>query len=102
MGQIIEWFNAFQLMRYKQYPVSGNSMKLISIRSNNRKDIVDDEIIVKMQSPLIVRRHDSVTNKDIYYTYADEGFSKALCEKIAVSLSLVVMDVDAVLLPILK
>ena len=76
MGQIIEWFNAFQLMRYKQYPVSGNSMKLISIRSNNRKDIVDDEIIVKMQSPLIVRRHDSVTNKDIYYTYADEGFSK--------------------------
>ena len=35
-------------MRYKQYPVSGNSMKLISIRSNNRKDIVDDEIIVKM------------------------------------------------------
>lgn len=80
MGQTIEWFNAFQLMRYKQYPVSGNSMKLISIRSNNRKDIVDDEIIVKMQSPLIVRRHDSVTNKDIYYTYADEGFSKALCE----------------------
>ena len=46
MGQIIEWFNAFQLMRYKQYPVSGNSMKLISIRSNNRKDIVDKKIIV--------------------------------------------------------
>lgn len=38
MGQIIEWFNAFQLMRYKQYPVSGNSMKLISIRSNNRNE----------------------------------------------------------------
>lgn len=94
MGQIIEWFNAFQLMRYKQYPVSGNSMKLISIRSNNRKDIVDDEIIVKMQSPLIVRRHDSVTNKDIYYTYADEGFSKALCENVEIFIQKMEIVVD--------
>jgi CRISPR-associated endoribonuclease Cas6 len=95
MGQTIEWFNAFQLMRYKQYPVSGNSMKLISIRSNNRKDIVDDEIIVKMQSPLIVRRHDSVTNKDIYYTYADEGFSKALCENVEIFIQKMEIGVDA-------
>lgn len=94
MGQIIEWFNAFQLMRYKQYPVSGNSMKLISIRSSNRKDIVDDEIIVKMQSPLIVRRHDSVTNKDIYYTYADEGFSKALCENVEIFIQKMEIGVD--------
>ena len=94
MGQTIEWFNAFQLMRYKQYPVSGNSMKLISIRSKNRKDIVDDEIIVKMQSPLIVRRHDSVTNKDIYYTYADEGFSKALCENVEIFIQKMEIGVD--------
>lgn len=69
-------------------------MKLISIRSNNRKDIVDDEIIVKMQSPLIVRRHDSVTNKDIYYTYADEGFSKALCENVEIFIQKMEIGVD--------
>ena len=56
--------------------------------------IADDEIIVKMQSPLIVRRHDSVTNKDIYYTYADEGFSKALCENVEIFIQKMEIGVD--------
>lgn len=94
MGQIIEWFNAFQLMRFRHYPVRGNSMQLISIRSNNRKDIVDDEIVVKMQSPLIVRRHDNKTNKDIYYTYADEDFSNTLCENVMIFLQKMGLGMD--------
>ena len=75
MGQTIEWFNSIQLMRMKKYPLNNNAMKLISIKSQNRKEIVDNELVIKMQSPLIVRQHNADTNKDEYYTYDSSGFS---------------------------
>ena len=35
-----------------------------------------------------------MTNKDIYYTYADEGFSKALCENVEIFIQKMEIGVD--------
>lgn len=81
-GQMIQWFNAFNLFRFRKYPMKNNSMKLVSIRTQNRKDITDREIVVKMQSAMLARRHSKEDNKDTYYTYADDEFSDVLKENI--------------------
>lgn len=82
MGEMIYFLNAFKTMQFRPYPMNGNTMQLMSIMLQECKEIVDSEIIIKMQSALIVRRHDSVTNKDIYYTYNHEEFNSVLKENI--------------------
>lgn len=82
MGEFIYFFNAFKMMKAKSYPMNGNSMKLVSMSLQNLPKIADTEIVVKMQSSLVVRRHDSETNKDVYYTYDQEGFCEALHENV--------------------
>ena len=94
MGQTIEWFNSFQLMRMKKYPLNNNSMQLISVKSQNRKDIVDSELVIKMQSPLIVRQHNSDTNRDEYYTYDSKEFADKVKENVSVFLQRVNIDVS--------
>lgn len=94
MGQTIEWFNSFQLMRMKKYPLNGNSMKLISVKSQNRKDIVDNELVIKMQSPLIVRQHNSDTNKDEYYTYDSAEFADKVRDNVSIFLQRVNVDIS--------
>lgn len=103
MGQTIEWFNSFQLMRMKKYPLNNNSMKLISVKSQNRKEIVDNELVIKMQSPLIVRQHNADTNKDEYYTYDSVEFADKVRDNVSIFLQKVNLDIsveDFSLLPV--
>ena len=55
--------------------MNGNSMELVRIKNVRRKEIKDPEIIVKMQSSLIARRHDVEENRDTYYVYDHPEFS---------------------------
>lgn len=80
--ELLSFFNGFQIMKYRDYPIVGNSMKLTSIRIQYFREIKEEEIVIKMQSALIVRRHDSEQNTDIYYTSEMEGFEEALRENI--------------------
>ena len=57
-------------------------MKLVSIVAQKRKEIRDSEIVVKMLSSLIVRKHKSDDNSDIYYTYEDDEFEEVLKENV--------------------
>lgn len=82
MAEMIHFLNAFKSMQFKSYPMHGNSMQLTSIMTQKCKEIMDSEIIVKMQSSLLVRRHDSDRNADIYYTYDQEEFDDVLKENI--------------------
>ena len=74
------FFIAFQGMKYQKYPMAGNSMQLVSMYIQNMNEIKDDEIIIRMSSPLIVRRHNSDDNSDKYYVYNTDGFEQALRE----------------------
>lgn len=78
----IQMLNSFKTMYGKSYPMKCNSIKLVSIVAQKRKEIRDSEIVVKMLSSLIVRRHNSDDNSDIYYTYEDDGFGEVLRENV--------------------
>lgn len=81
-GELMMFFNAFQGMKFQKYPMAGNSMQLVSICIQNMNEIKDDEIIIRMSSPLIVRRHNSDNNSDRYYVYNTDGFEQTLKENI--------------------
>lgn len=82
-AELLSFFNGFQQMKYRDYPIAGNSMKLTSIRMQNLQEIREEEIVIRMLSPLIVRRHDAENNKDTYYTCEMNGFQEALKENTA-------------------
>lgn len=82
--ELLHFFNAFQGMRYKSYPMNGNSMQLVSMRMQKLDEIEDNEIIIKFQSPLIVRRHNPTDNTDIYYTCEMDGFQEALKDNVEI------------------
>lgn len=91
--ELLYFFNSFQLLKYKKYPINGNSMELISIYMQKLNEIKENEVVIKMQSPLIVRNHNSKDNSDIYYTCEMEGFAKALKENVDIFLSKMGVDI---------
>lgn len=81
-AQLLEFYNAFLGMRKEKYPLEHNSMTLIQIVTQKRREITDSEIVVKMQSPLIARRHDSTTNHDEYFCYYQDEFAEVVKENV--------------------
>lgn len=92
--ELLHFFNAFQGMKRKKHPLNGNSMELVSIRMQQLNEIKDNEIIIKIQSPLIVRKHNSEDNSDIYYTCEMDGFAEALKENVEIFLKKMDMYMD--------
>lgn len=82
LAQMILFFNSFQTMKFHNYPMKNNSMTLTSVRTQKLQEIKETEIIIKLQSSLIVRRHDVEKNKDHYYTCNDSEFEIVLKENI--------------------
>ncbi len=82
LKESIQFFNAFKSMKFKQYPMNNNSMKLISVIMQQKQEITDSKIVVKMLSSLLVRRHNAEDNTDIYYTYDQDGFASVLKENV--------------------
>lgn len=82
--ELLYIFNSFQLMKFKRYPMQGNSMQLVSIYMQKLDEIKDHEIVIKIQSPLIVRKHNSDDNSDIYYTCGMDGFEVALKDNVRI------------------
>jgi len=84
--ELLQFFNAFQKMKFKRYPMNGNSMQLISIYMQELDEIKENEIIIKIQSPLVVRKHNSYNNTDVYYTSDVQGFEDALKDNVRIFL----------------
>ena len=95
LQELLMFFNGFQLMKRKKYPMNENSMTLVSIRMQPLPEIREKDIVIRMQSPLLVRRHNSKNNTDIYYTCETDGFEQALKENIAFFLDRMGMDAMA-------
>lgn len=92
--ELLTFFNAFQRVKYKKYPMNGNSMTLTAIHMKQMDEIKENEIVIRMQSPLIVRNHNSEDNSDVYYTCETEGFEKALADNVALFVKRMKMDVS--------
>lgn len=72
--------NAFQEFETKKiiFPLNHNEMRLNRVSKERLKPLEEDNIIVQMTSPLVVRNHNKDTNKDDYLTYQDEQFKEIL------------------------
>lgn len=55
--------------------VEDNSMMLEGVTKIAEPEIHNNKMLIKMSSPLLVRRHDRLTNHDQYYYYKDEEFA---------------------------
>lgn len=71
-------YNAFLKQKYQKYSLHQNAMTLTNMILIPEKEIIENEITIKMSSPMIVRNHDRETRKDIYYAFNKEGFEKYL------------------------
>lgn len=69
-------------------------MKLVAIKARNLPEIKDTELIIKMQSSLIVRKHNSEDNTDIYYTCEDAEFPSMVKENLRVFLEKLNINMD--------
>lgn len=82
--ELMHFFNAFQMFKFRRYPMQENSMQLVSVYMQKLDDITDNEIVIKIQSPLIVRRHNSDDNSDVYYNCDMDGFAEALEDNVRI------------------
>ena len=86
IGELVMFFNAFSLMKYKTFHMNRNSMKLMSVKTKRLSENEETEIIVKMQSSLVARKHNSDDNTDIYYTCDDPEFPEIVKENLRIFL----------------
>lgn len=74
----IDLYNNFLQAKEKKFKLTdNNTMTLKQVRITNQPHIVQNSILVKMRSPLVVRQHEkNVTDK--YFQYCDEDFTPKL------------------------
>lgn len=94
MGELLMFFNAFTLMKYKTFHMNRNSMKLMYVKTKQLKEIKETEVIIKMQSSLLARKHNSDDNTDIYYTCEDTEFPEIVKENLRIFLQKINLECD--------
>ncbi|WGS65321.1 CRISPR-associated endoribonuclease Cas6 [Marinitoga aeolica] len=67
----IHFYNAFINMKYKEFPIKNNILKLNNIIKLPEKNIYKNEIIIKTLSPIVIREHNK--EKDKYYYFDEEN-----------------------------
>lgn len=80
--ELFLFYNAFLKAKGQIYPLNQNSMQLEDISLVPLAEVLTSEIIVKILSPLIVRKHDRDTNTDTFYTFDQDGFEECVKENL--------------------
>lgn len=83
--ELFDFYNAF-LLDYQNdviYPMNHNCAKIVQLSVSKLQVIKEKTLYIKMQSPLALKFHNPENNKDWYYTYVDDEFSKILKDNIA-------------------
>ena len=69
-------YNSFNHQKYKKFLINQNSWTLRDIELIPEKEIKENKILIKFQSPLCVRERKE--NKDYYYSFGNEKFEEIL------------------------
>lgn len=72
----IKLYNSFNHQKNKKFSINKNSWTLQNIALIPEKEIKEENIVIKFQSPLCVRERNQ--NKDYYYSYENEKFEEIL------------------------
>lgn len=86
--------NSFNHQKDKPFSINRNSWTLKNMILLNEKEITQEKIKIKLQSPLIARLHED--KKDYYYSYAHEEFEKVLKINIKEQLKITDMPLEYV------
>lgn len=89
-------YNSFLQQKFQKYSLNKNSMTLTNIIMIPEKEIITESIEIKMSSPLITRKHDRETLKDMYYAFDRMEFKE--CLKVNISEQLQAENLDLSLL----
>lgn len=74
-------FTAFSEQIGKKFPlVNENFMTINKIKVIKEKETKETEVLIKFLSPLVVREHNRVENKDWYYAIGDDEFKTKLID----------------------
>lgn len=77
----IRFYNAFLKQKNKHYSLPfQNNMVLQSIKNIDARNIKKSEVVIKFESPLIVRLHNKKANTDYYYDYSHDSFENTLLD----------------------
>ena len=90
----ITLYNAFNHQKNKKFSINQNSWKLQNIVLIPEKEIKENKIIIKFQSPLCVRKREE--NKDYYYSFENEKFEETLKMNIKEQLRITNISVESV------
>lgn len=82
-------YNAFNHQKFKKFSINRNSWTLQNIVLIPEKEISENKIIIKFQSPLCVRLREN--EKDYYYSYGNQKFEETL--KINIKKQLKITDI---------
>lgn len=80
--ELFLFYNAFLKAKGQIYPLNQNSMQLEDISLVPLAEVITSEIIIKMLSPMIARKHDRNTNTDTFYTFDQDGFEECIKESL--------------------
>ena len=86
----INLLNSFNHQKYKKFSLCKNSMTLYQIQLLKEKQISTNEIVIKMQSPIIVKSKED--QRDTYYYAEKELFKPTLITTIKDQLKAFEMD----------
>ena len=87
-------YNAFNHQKNKKFSINQNSWKLENIVLIPEKEIKDNKIIIKFQSPLCARKREE--NKDYYYSFENEKFEETLKMNIKEQLKITNIPIESV------
>ena len=90
----ITMYNSFNHQKNKKFSINQNSWILQNIVLIPEKEIKENKIVIKFQSPLCVRYREE--NKDYYYSFENEKFEKTLKMNIKEQLKIADISVSTV------
>lgn len=82
------FYNSFLERKKKKYNLEkGNTIQLLNVRNLREQEIGTNQILVKTNAPLVVRKHIREENKDYYYSFEKEEFLQEANQSMARQLS---------------
>lgn len=89
-------YNGFNHQKGVKFPLNHNSMTLEKITILNEFKILNEELMIKFMSPLVVREHNTDTGSDKYYSFEDSNFKETLKRNIKDEIKITELPIELV------